>query len=74
MVVDDWRHAPAALHQKQKRPYPTAGWVGPQGQSGRLRKISSPPGFVPRTVQPLDSRYTDWDIPARQYVFHININ
>jgi hypothetical protein len=27
--------------------------VGPQGRSGRVRKISSPPGFDLRTVQPL---------------------
>jgi hypothetical protein len=33
--------------------------VGPQGRSGRLRKISSPPGFDPRTVQPLANRYTN---------------
>ena len=33
---------------------------GPQGRSGQVRKISSPPGFDPRTVQPVDSRYTDW--------------
>ena len=34
-----------------------AGW--PQGRSGRVRKISPPPGFDPRTVQPEASRYTD---------------
>jgi hypothetical protein len=33
---------------------------GPQGRSGRVRKISPPPGFDPRTVQPVVSRYTDW--------------
>jgi hypothetical protein len=33
---------------------------GPQGWSGQVRKISSPPGFDPRTVQPLASRYTDY--------------
>ena len=33
---------------------------GPQGRSGQVRKISSPPGFDPRTVQPIASRYTDW--------------
>ena len=33
---------------------------GPQGRSGRVRKISPPPGFDPRTVQPVASRYTDW--------------
>ena len=31
---------------------------GPQGQSGQVRKISLPPGFDPRTVQPIASRYT----------------
>ena len=37
---------------------------GPQGQCGRVRKNSPPPGFEPRTVQPLASRYTDYTIPA----------
>ena len=33
---------------------------GPQGRSGRVRKISPPlPGFYQRTVQPVASRYTD---------------
>jgi hypothetical protein len=39
------------------------GWVDPR-QSGRVRKISPPPGLDPRTVQPVASRYTDWVIPA----------
>jgi hypothetical protein len=29
-----------------------------QSYSGRMRKISSPPGFDPRTLQPIVSRYT----------------
>ena len=33
---------------------------GPQGRSGQVRKISSPPGVDPRTVQPVGSRYTDY--------------
>jgi hypothetical protein len=37
---------------------------GPQGRSGRIQKIPSPPGFDPRTVQPVASHYTDWAIPA----------
>jgi hypothetical protein len=37
---------------------------GPRCQSGRVRKISPPPGFDPRTVQRVASRYTDWAIPA----------
>jgi hypothetical protein len=41
---------------------------GPQGPSGRLRKISPPPGFDPLTVQPVTSRYTDWAIAAHKYI------
>ena len=29
----------------------------------------APPGFDPRTVQPVASRYTDWAIPAHVYVY-----
>jgi len=33
---------------------------GLQGRSGRVRKISPPPGFDPRTVQPVTRPYADW--------------
>jgi len=33
---------------------------GPQSRSGQVRKISPTPGFSPRTVQPVGSRYTDY--------------
>ena len=39
------------------------GLGGPQGRSGQVRKISFPPGFDPRIVQPVASRYTDWAMP-----------
>jgi hypothetical protein len=32
---------------------------GPQSRSGQVRKISPPPGFAPRIVQPVVGRYTD---------------
>jgi len=32
---------------------------GPQGRSGQVQKISSPPGFDPRTAQSVASRYAD---------------
>jgi len=35
---------------------------GAQGRSGHVRKISPPPGFNPRTVQPVASRYTDYEL------------
>jgi hypothetical protein len=41
------------------------GLVGPQYQTGRVRKILPPPGFDPRTVQPVASRYTDYVVPAQ---------
>jgi hypothetical protein len=37
---------------------------GPQGRSGQVRTIQPPPGFDPRTVQSVASRYTDWAIEA----------
>ena len=53
------RHAAAALPPETTR-YPLCRRLGvPQGRSGRVRKISPPPGFDPRTVQPVASRYTD---------------
>jgi hypothetical protein len=64
MGVGGQLHAPAALHPGMTR-YPLYKRLGgPQGRSGRLRKISPPPGFDPRTVQPVASRYTDWAIAA----------
>ena len=47
------------------RPATHCRWLGgPQGRSGWVRKISHPPGFDPRTVQSVASRYTDYAIPA----------
>jgi len=37
---------------------------GPQGRSGRMRKISPLPGFDPQTDQPVASCYTGGAIPA----------
>jgi hypothetical protein len=64
MGVGGQRHAPDALPPGRTR-YPLYRRLGrPQGRSGRVLKISSPPGFDPRTVQLVASRYTDYAIPA----------
>jgi hypothetical protein len=55
-VVDGQSNAPAALRPGKTR-------VGCT-RSGQVRNISPPPGFDPRTVQPVASRYTNWAIPA----------
>ena len=53
------RHAPAALPPGQTRYLLYRRLGGPQGWSGQARKISPPPGFDPRTIQPVASRYID---------------
>jgi hypothetical protein len=55
----------ASRHGRSLRPEKTKYTLyrrlgGPQGRSGQMRKISPPPGFDPRTVQPVASRYTDY--------------
>jgi len=57
MGVGGQRHDPAALPPGKTR-YPLYKRLGgPQGRSGRLWKMSSPPGFDPRTVQPVASTF-----------------
>ena len=66
MGVGVQRHAPAALLPGKTR-YPLYRRLGgPQGRTGRVRKISPPPGFDHRTVHPVASRYTDCAIPAQK--------
>jgi hypothetical protein len=65
MGVGDQQYAPAVLHPGKAR-YPFYRRLGrPQGRSGQVRKISPQPGVDPRTVKPVEIRYTDWAIPAR---------
>ena len=62
MRVEGQQRAPAALPPVKTR-YPLYRRLGgPQGRSGRVRKISPPPVFDPRPAQPVASRYTDWAI------------
>jgi hypothetical protein len=63
--MGDQRQAPAALPPVKSR-YPLYRRLGePQGRSGRMLKISTPPppGSDPRIVQPVASHYTDRVIP-----------
>ena len=54
----------------QERPgtHCTAGWVGPRAGLDGWGKSRPPPGFDPRTIQPVASRYTDWAIAAPTYL------
>ena len=65
MSVCGQRHASAALPPGKTR-YPLYRRLGgPQGRSGRVRKISSVPGFEPRTAQPVAGLYqTTMSLPC----------
>jgi hypothetical protein len=67
-------HAAAALSPGKSR-YPLYGRLGgPQDRSGWVRKTSPLPGFHPRTVQPVVSRYTDCANPAHNiYIYNVKV-
>jgi hypothetical protein len=50
------------------------GLGGHQERSGRVRKISPPPGFVPRTFQLGASGYTGYAVPVHCVVVYSVIN
>jgi hypothetical protein len=69
MGVGGQRHALTALHP-EKTLFPLYRRLGgPQVRSGLVRKISPSPGFNPRTIRPVTSRYTDWAIPTYGYAY-----
>jgi hypothetical protein len=65
--VNGQRHAPTALYPRER----PGGWVSPRA-SLDMRKISPPPGFDPRTVQPVASCYTDYATRPTT-IFRLNI-
>ena len=60
MEVGGQRHTPSAL-PPGKRPgtHCLRGWVGPRAGLDGCGKSHPPPGFYPRTVKPVASRYTE---------------
>ena len=55
--------------------YPLCKRLGePQGRSERVRKILPAPGFDARSIQPVASRYTEYDIPVHTLTVNKYIN
>jgi hypothetical protein len=73
MGVGGQRHTPAALPLWKNRYTLYGGWVGSRAGQYGCGKSRPPPGFDPRTTQPVASRYTDWAILANP-VYDTNIN
>ena len=48
--------------------------MGPTAGLDGCGKSRPPPGFDPRTVQSVASRYTDWAIPAAHDIFNLCYN
>ena len=60
---------PRLLYPRGMTRYPLYRRLGEsQGQYGRVRRISPPPGFDPRTVQPVTSRYADCAVPDHNVI------
>jgi hypothetical protein len=73
MGVGGQRHAPAVLPTGRTR-YPLYRKLGgPQGRLGRVQNILPPPGFGPRTVQPVATGYTDCAIPVHKNTLYFLI-
>jgi hypothetical protein len=73
MGASGQRHAPAAFLPGKNQYWLYRGLGEPQGRSRRVKKISLAPGFDPRTVQLVASRYTDWAIPAHPPIKNYNL-
>jgi hypothetical protein len=70
--VGGQRHAPADLPPGMTW-YPLYGCPGgPQGRSGRVRKISPQTEFDPNSVQSVASHYTNWAIPSHHLTIAVN--
>jgi hypothetical protein len=68
MVVGAQRDAPTALHPgKRTGTQCIGGWVGPKAGLYGYANSHPPPGFDPRIVEPVASRYTDYAIPRPIY-------
>jgi len=70
--VKGQRHSSAAVYPRE-RPgtHSTGGWVGPSAGLQTGAEYLAPTTFDPRSVQPVATRYTDYETrPTRTTVLH----
>ena len=61
---------PAVLYPRETPgTHCTGGWVGPRAGLHSCEKSLPPPGFDPRIVQPVASRYTEWATRLFMYLY-----
>jgi hypothetical protein len=61
---------PGRFTPEKETSYPWSRWLcGSLGRCGRVRKISSQPGFDLRTVQSVKSRSTDYATATREALY-----
>ena len=68
MEVGGQGHALTLLPGKRPGTHCTGSWVGPRAGQNRCGKSRPPPGFDPRAVQLVASRFTDYAIPAHIFL------
>jgi len=66
MEVGGQREARDALPPKRTWAYCVGGWVGPRVWTDS--ENLAPTGLDPRTVQPVESRYTDYATPVHELI------
>ena len=72
--VGDQLHAPATLPPGKRRGTDCIGsWVGHRAGLDGCGNCRPPPGFDPRTVQPVASRYTDCAILAHRIILKCSL-
>ena len=74
MRVGGQRHASTALPPERPGIHCIGCSVGPRAGLDGWGKISSPPGFDPRTVQPVASRYTELPRPMSRGITPLILN
>jgi hypothetical protein len=73
MRLGGQHHASVALNPEIDRHPLYRRLGGPRGRSGRVRQITPPTVTEPRTIKPVESRYTDCTLPTSQIIYKYTV-